>query len=97
MRKTLTMAALVGMTSVAAHAQQSPGLLSAVPGAENAGSFCFYAGLAYSQNALLTVDVPMRRDSPQAVQKRLMRCETQDGSPTMIWVDFNIEQGARAN
>lgn len=81
--------ALVGLPVVAV-AQSAPSVILSAP----VDGYCYYAGLAYSQHALLTVDVPNRRESPQAVQKRLMRCDAgEDGS--LNWVDFDLEQGKR--
>lgn len=59
---------------------QTEGLLSASPIPEGAASaFCYYGGLAYSPNALLLIDIPYRRQGPDATQNRLLRCVTAEG------------------
>ena len=72
---------------------QSTSVLSVSPipdGAEE--RFCYYNGLAFSSQSLLTVEVPFRREGPASVQKRLMRCsEAEDGA--MFWLEIDLERG----
>lgn len=70
-------------------AESNASLLVASPG--GAKDFCYYASLAYSEDALLTVDVTNRRESPQATQKTLMKCVRDEESETLIWRRMNDE------
>lgn len=89
----LTTAFLLSCAATVAGAQNSS-VLSVSPIPDEAEErFCYYAGLAYSPMALLTVEVPFRRESPSATQKRLMRCEMGDEDDGLVWRDFDIEQG----
>lgn len=49
------------------------------------GEFCYYGGLAYSKNAVLAVDITNRRESPQATQKALLECQTEQPSERLVW------------
>lgn len=68
-------------------AQSTPAVVLSAP----VDGFCYYGGLAYSQNALLTVEVPNRRQDPTALQKRLARCVAVE-SGKMSWEDYDLEK-----
>ncbi len=59
--------------------------------------FCYYAGLAYSEDASLTIDVPNRREGTEAVQKRELRGTRQDDSTSLKWVAIDIERQGLTN
>ncbi|MEM8630795.1 MAG: hypothetical protein AAGF74_06145 [Pseudomonadota bacterium] len=59
-------------------------LASPIPdGAED--RFCYYEGLAYSENAMVIIDVPFRRDSPSSTQKRLLQCVSGESGKGLVW------------
>ncbi|MEM6577289.1 MAG: hypothetical protein AAF678_02250, partial [Pseudomonadota bacterium] len=53
---------------------------------------CYYAGLAYSEDSAITMDIPDRRQGTEALQKRLFVCTRPDGSETLKWVGIDIER-----
>lgn len=60
--------------------------------------FCYYAGLAYSEDASITLEVPDRRQGTEAIQKRLYVCTRSDGAENLKWVGVDIErQGLSGN
>lgn len=60
--------------------------------------FCYYAGLAYSEDSSVTVDVPERRQGTDAVQKREFVCRRDDASNNLKWVGIDVErQGLSGN
>lgn len=74
-------------------AQQNSTVLLTAPGSvEGVRDYCLYAGLAYSRDALLTVDIPNRRESPEALQKRLMKCTSVKGEDGLVWENYDVEQ-----
>ena len=86
----LLSAALISTTGGAAFAQSS--ILSVSPIPDDAEKrFCYYGGLAYSSEALLTVDVPFRRESAEAVQKRLLKCVVSEEGG-FFWQEFDLER-----
>ena len=86
----LIAAALVGTSGNATLAQTT--MLSVSPIPDDAEKrFCYYGGLAYSSQALLTVDVPFRRDSAEATQKRLLKCVVSDEGG-FFWQQFDLER-----
>ena len=83
-------AAFVGAAPVRAQDAMTT-FASPIPdGAET--RFCYHAGLAYSENALVTIDIPFRRESPTAVQKRLLRCVQSDSGENLVWVVTSEER-----
>lgn len=76
---------------VVAWAQSMPATITLAPEPQP-GAFCYYAGLAYSENALLAVDVPYRRDSPEATQKELMRCLRDKANGSLGWKVTDLER-----
>ena len=80
-------AALALGVASGAMAQTSPAVILSAP----VDGFCYYAGLAYSKNALVTVDVPNRRQDPTALQKRLSRC-VEDDAGKMAWEEYDLEK-----
>ena len=83
-------AALVAL-STGAIAQQQQTMVTVTPVPADQSQVCFYAGLTYSKHAVLSVDVPLRRESPQATQKRLLICDTLEGGDTLGWVPHEME------
>jgi hypothetical protein len=78
---------VAGLSSAAAET------LSVSPIPDDAeGRFCYYAGLAYSEAASITLDVPNRRDSTTATQKREFTCSRDEGKDNLIWVEIDIER-----
>lgn len=60
--------------------------------------FCYYAGLAYSESASLTVQVPDRRQGTEALQQRAFICVRDDASGNLIWQGIDVErQGLSGN
>ncbi len=60
--------------------------------------FCYYAGLAYSEDASLTLDVPERRQGTDALQKREFICVRNDNTGNLTWVGIDVErQGLSGN
>jgi len=87
---TLFVATLIGASSSAALAQST--MLSVSPIPDDAQKrFCYYEGLAYSSQSLLTVDVPFRRESAEATQKRLMKCVVSEEGD-LFWQEFDLER-----
>jgi hypothetical protein len=87
---TLFAATLIGASSSAALAQST--MLSVSPIPDDAQKrFCYYEGLAYSSQSLLTVDVPFRRESAEATQKRLMKCVVSEEGD-LFWQEFDLER-----
>jgi len=81
---------LIAMSGSAALAQSS--LLSVSPIPDDAEKrFCYYEGLAYSSQSLLTVDVPFRRESAEATQKRLLKCVVSEEGD-FFWQEFDLER-----
>ena len=86
----LIAAALVGTSGSATLAQST--MLSVSPIPDDAEKrFCYYDGLAYSSQSLLTVDVPFRRDSAEATQKRLLKCVVSEEGD-LFWQEFDLER-----
>ncbi len=86
----LLAAILIAASSSAALAQSS--LLSVSPIPDDAEKrFCYYEGLAYSSQSLLTVDVPFRRESAEATQKRLLKCVVSEEGD-LFWQEFDLER-----
>lgn len=86
----LLAAILIAASSSAALAQSS--LLSVSPIPDDAEKrFCYYEGLAYSSQSLLTVDVPFRRESAEATQKRLLKCVVSEEGDH-FWQEFDLER-----
>ena len=83
-----TSLAVLAVTAGSALAQTAPAVITTPPAPEGV---CYYAGLAYSPEALLTVEVPFRRESPQATQKRLLKCAALEDGETLGWVVFTLE------
>ena len=67
----------------AAIAQETKTAIIAAPGGAN--EFCYFGGLAYSQNAILLIDVTDRRESPQATQKAMMECKAGQVGENLKW------------
>ena len=65
-------------------AQELPSTVLVPPGGAN--HFCYYNGLAYSENALLTIEVTHRRESPVATQKAMLECRQSENAETLVWV-----------
>lgn len=82
-------AALAVLSTGAIAKQQAMVTMAPVPADQT--QVCFYAGLTYSKHAVLTVDVPLRRESPQATQKRLLICDTLEGEDTLGWVPHQMQ------
>ena len=59
--------------------------------------FCYYAGVTYSENGIITIDVPFRRESPQALQKRELVCTRDGETGVMKWVAIDIERQGLSN
>lgn len=99
MKKLLAFSVLALCLAPTAYAQSGSTLLVTPPASSDGPrDYCLYAGLAYSQDALLTVDVPYRRESPQAVQKRLLKCTLAEDGENLRWEDFDIEnRGTQGN
>ena len=88
----LALAAICAMAApTIATAQSSPALIAGAP-APQPGDFCYYAGLAYSESAMLTIDVPFRRDSPAATQKELLTCVRSEDGQSLVWAGTNLER-----
>ena len=86
----LLAAILIAASSSAALAQSS--LLSVSPIPDDAEKrFCYYEGLSYSSQSLLTVDVPFRRESAEATQKRLLKCVVSEEGD-LFWQEFDLER-----
>ncbi len=86
----LLAATLIGASGGAAFAQSS--VLSVSPIPDDAQKrFCYYEGLAYSSQSLLTVDVPFRRESAEATQKRLLKCVVSEEGD-LFWQEFDLER-----
>ena len=86
----LLTAFLIATSGSAALAQSS--LLSVSPIPDDAEKrFCYYEGLAYSSLSLLTVDVPFRRESAEATQKRLLKCVVSEEGD-LFWQEFDLER-----
>ena len=84
----LSVSLVAGTASVAAAQTLS---VSPIPdGVE--GRFCYYAGLAYSESASLTLDVPNRREGTEATQAREFLCSRDEESGSLIWVGIDIER-----
>lgn len=97
-RRLLAALIAFGLTAPAAAQQNTTLIVSENALVDGKRDYCLYAGLAYSANALLTVDVPYRRESPQSLQKRLMRCTQAADGGGFAWEDFDIEQrGTQGN
>lgn len=56
-----------------------------------ANEACFFGGLAYSENALLVIDIPNRRDSPQSTQKALLECALNEQGDKLSWRRLDAE------
>ncbi len=54
--------------------------------------FCYYAGLAYSESASLTLNVPLRREATDASQLREFVCSRDDASGNLVWVGVDLER-----
>lgn len=52
---------------------------------------CYFGGLAYSENALLVIEVPNRRDSPQSTQKALLECALNEQGDKVTWRRLDAE------
>jgi len=89
MSKPVLAAIFILCAPVSVGAQSAPALITTVPAA-NAADFCYYAGLPYSRNALLSVDVPLRRESPQAVQKQLLTCKEDKSGNGLSWATTDL-------
>ena len=90
MMKTMILGGALGaVVATGALSQQAPTILTYAPVIE--GSACVYAGLVYSPQALLTVDIPFRRESPQATQKQLLVCELLEDGENWGWVPQKME------
>jgi hypothetical protein len=86
----LLAAALIGASGSAALAQST--VLSVSPIPDDAEKrFCYYEGLAFSSQSLLTVDVPFRRESAEATQKRLLKCVVSEEGD-LFWQEFDLER-----
>ena len=86
----LLAATLIGASGGVAFAQSS--VLSVSPIPDDAQKrFCYYEGLAYSSQSLLTVDVPFRRESAEATQKRLLKCVVSEEGD-LFWQEFDLER-----
>ena len=86
----LLAATLIAASGSAALAQSS--ILSVSPIPDDAQKrFCYYEGLAYSSQSLLTVDVPFRRESAEATQKRLLKCVVSEEGD-LFWQEFDLER-----
>ena len=86
----LLAATLIGTSGSAAFAQSSMISVSPIPD-DAEKRFCYYEGLAYSSQSLLTVDVPFRRESATATQKRLLRCVVSEEGDH-FWQEFDLER-----
>ncbi|SFL23916.1 hypothetical protein [Shimia haliotis] len=78
---------LICATGAMAQTSQSVILAPAAP----AGAACYYAGLAYSPAAVITVDVPFRRESPTATQKQLLKCVVLEDGESWGWEPHSME------
>ena len=52
--------------------------------------FCYYAGLAYSLDASMTLAVPDRRQGSTATQQRQFVCS--QGEDRLVWVGIDVER-----
>jgi len=93
--RSIFYATVCAVAGTAASAQT----LSVSPIPDDAESrFCYYAGLVYSEDANLTLDVPNRRQGEEAVQKRAFICTKDAASGSMKWVGIDVErQGLSGN
>ena len=75
-------------------AQSRPLVLSPTPGGEDAGPFCYYAGLSYSAGSVITVKVPVRREVVTDRPWQELRCEIVPTAPGSVsWVEVDPDEG----
>ncbi len=88
MRNWMSGAVVLAVAAGAASGQTVNTVMQGAP-AVTARDVCFYGGLAYSENAVLTVEVPLRKESPQALQKHLLLCGKIEGSDRLGWISLD--------
>lgn len=92
------LAALLVGAAASGSAQEASGVLSVSPIPDGAETrFCYFGGVTYSENALLLIEVPFRREGPDAVQKSLLECVAKEDGSALHWVQTQREltQGER--
>ncbi len=75
-------------------AQPRPLILSPTPGDEDAGPFCYYAGLSYSAGAIITIKIPVRREVVSDRPRQELRCDIVPTAPGSVrWVEVDPDEG----
>ncbi len=84
MRRIL-FAVLLAVPATGPALAQSPSGVAIMTQPGSPEDFCYYNGLAFSENAVLTVDIANRRESPQATQKAMLLCLRNAETGNLTW------------